>query len=263
MAQRPTSSGLINLQNFLSLNQSTGSALGQRIADGVNTQSQQAESQVQGLNNTFNQQVRTATPSAPDLTGLSIEEQKKKLAEAAGSTYKGPMSIEELEGYGDVASAASGVARTGQALGTDDGRAEAIRQVASAPGYNSNQNSVDSFLAGASTGGRTAIQGAQSRASGLRNFLTGNVQGSRDSANAAKDAVKKMADDAQGRLNELNKPRDTPLPRQQPGRPQGYKGDQLEANGVEYDANGRRVGTNGPRSGNARRGPNYDRGYIP
>lgn len=262
MAQRPTSTGLINLQNFLDLNQSGGEQLGQRIAQGVNDKSTQAESQIQGLNTAFNQQAQAGTAAAPDLTGLSTEEKKKKLAEAAAATYKGPMSLEELENYGGVASATSDVARTGAGLGNENGRAEAIRGTTSGA-YSGSQNAADAFLAGQSTGGKAALTGAQTRASGLKGFLTGQTQTSRDSAKTAQESVKRMSEQAQKDLAALNQPRTEPLPRNLPGRPQGYKGDQLEANGVEYDANGRRTGINGPRSSNPRRGGNYDRDYIP
>jgi len=250
MAQKPTSTGLINLADWLRANQRGADSLGRSIAAAASADVDSAQRGISEVGSAFDnaasqQAASLSMPTAPDINSFGTaqdrdwvgynnarKEYEQRLKDISAATYKGPQQLDEMPDFAAAERRASQATSRAAGLGTDAGRAAQLGQMYGRPDYNSSLKAADSFLAGAGAGGQAAIKGAMSKGSSLSNFLADARSKAGASARAGEQAVAARAKEAQAELDRLNAPAPTPEPIPEvpePTRPP-YKEDQLENN---------------------------------
>jgi hypothetical protein len=187
MASKPTSTGLINLQDFLRLNQGQANQLGQRVGASLDQEAARAQAGVDTVARAFETDVGAKSPTNPfapdsgmvDLAGAD-QSYKDRVAAAQAAQYTGPRGIEENSGFGAAASGATAGAQLGQSMNNEIGRGVFLSQRFGKPTYTAGQMATDSFLAGAAPEGGAAMRQGQSRLMGLQGYLKGTQDRSKE-----------------------------------------------------------------------------------
>lgn len=257
MAQKPTSTGLINLGDWLRANQQSADALGTRLASGADSELTDAEQAIADAGSDFKNRATQyagadlpVQPNANDFGPLetrdwgafrkAMADYKTKLEEATSRTYKGPQELGELETLADVQAKASRAVSRGAGLGSENGRVDQLEQLYGRPEYGSGLKAADAFLAGASTGGQKAVSNTQARLSRLQNYLSQASDKAKTDAKEAEKLVETRAQDAKSRLDVLNAP--PPVVRSEIPDPNRLRGPQYKQDELEWRRNRARGG---------------------
>lgn len=141
----PTSSGnFTNINKYLAMNQPQSEALGQRVAGGIQSQTDAAGNALTTGENAFNQQVQAAAP------GLSSDDIKKisqngyvdfandpnnvqKFQATAAGQYSGPNAFSDVSNYQDLMDQVGKASQAAEQVKTTGGREGLIKDVYSRP----------------------------------------------------------------------------------------------------------------------------------
>lgn len=153
-------SGYTNLSQYVEANRPQAAGMAEKIAQGIDTQAQQQKSNIQSFQADASKRAQEATvqdkgvvdslASSPD---KFAQQQWQDLFKQQTAGYKGPQSAEELGSYQNVAGKQQRLDSSVQALGTNEGRAQAAKETFKPldAQYNQGENLLDTFLLG--TGG--------------------------------------------------------------------------------------------------------------
>lgn len=179
-ASMPTSSGagsgrFVGFERYFNANRDAAAATGDKLAGGVESRGREASKGLASAEKSFNTRV---ADGAVTFFGDEGEEQAR---EKAGG-YRGPSSLDEVNGFQQVAALGARAASEAQALGNDSGRQALLAQEFGATTQGG--GALDSALTNATTGNR--FQQLSSRYSGLRD----SIEKARTQASTYADGVR-------------------------------------------------------------------------
>lgn len=251
MAQKPTSTGLINLGDWLRANKEGADALGTRLAAGASQDIDAAQRGLSDLSAEFQMRAGAEVPGAMPVEptadqfkkedgsidwvafNKAKEEYKAKLQGAIDQTYRGPQSLEELDGFAAAERRAQQAINRGAGLGSESGRASQLGQTFGRPEYSEGMKAADAFLAGASQAGKKATAATQAKLTKLQPFLSNAIETSKGQVRSTQDAIAARSKEAKEALDRFNAPPPAPPVEREPNEgpvPPPYKEDQLENN---------------------------------
>lgn len=251
MAQKPTSTGLINLGEWLRANRTGADALGTRLAADAGREVDAAERGLTDVANEFtmraNAQMPGELPTEPKADQFKKEDgttdwvafnkakeaYKASLQSAIDRQYKGPQGLDEIESYATAERRAQQAVQRGASLGSESGRAQQLGQIYSRPDYSAGLKAADAFLAGASSAGQNAISNTQAKLTKLQPFLADAMAKSKAQVRTTQEAIAARGKEAKEALDRFNTPPPEPPapPEVDDGpEPPPYKDDQLENN---------------------------------
>lgn len=252
-SDKPSTSGSwTNLNDYLNANQDQGAGVGQTIANTINTQGQNAQSQIQNLDQGFNQQVQNNTVAAntqgvnqaiTDAQNNQLNDQDQTLFDQqATAQYNGPTDLTQQVGYGGASQAAAQALTTAgetQSAAGQDTLLQNQYNNASANGYTQGEQNLDQLLLSGSGGAQT-LSNAANQWTGLQGQLTSDVGTDNAAAAAAAAETAATATAAQGAYTGANQTLDqtvqSDLANQQAGYSTDYNALVAALNG--YNASG-------------------------
>jgi hypothetical protein len=184
--------GFVNPQQYAALNAQGGQRMADALTSFIDGQQGAFNTGLQGLQDEYGRQVDAGTLKYDGSVGTSGE-----AAQRAGGQYTGPSSLQDMQGYADVANAGRKAQQSG-ALGADYYGRQALLQdtYGKGGGYTSGMGRFDSFLAGAN-GGQGAFEQRRSNTAGLGGQLatatTASQQRSTDARAASAQAAQQYS----------------------------------------------------------------------
>lgn len=174
-----TSSGsFVNLQNYVDANKGNDAQLGQAVENTVAGKAQAADTAGQGFQQAGQDAVDKGTVkedtglvdnlnAAGAGTGKLNNYDQNYFNNQFNAAYKGPAQAADVSGYGDTSQAYKNTQDEAQAASSSDitQRGAALKDTFGTGGrqYNQGENTLDSFLLGAGSGGQSAQQDIASK----------------------------------------------------------------------------------------------------
>ena len=155
-----------NIQSYLDVNQSQGNQMGQKIAGDVSAKAEDATQKVQ----TFESKAPTVSAYDPNeayQNVLSLSDQQKKAYQDAKAGYKGPATLDAVDGYQDTQKAVSTAATSVKNAGTEEGQRQLLKDTYKKPSYTAGQNALDQTIVQNSTDSRKGFEDLTQKYSGL------------------------------------------------------------------------------------------------
>ena len=176
-AKPSTSGSWTNLNSYLSANADQGAQVAGQIEGAVNSQGQNAQSEVNSVNTGFNQAVSSgATAEDSAAVNKAIQDASQLQAgqslsaadlaafgSQASATYGGPTDMTAQAGYSQAAADAAAAANTAQEAQTEYGRDVLLQNQynnTSPTGYNPGEQNLDQLLLEGSDGAKAIINSA-------------------------------------------------------------------------------------------------------
>ncbi len=167
--------GWTNLQTYTSANESQSGKMGQDVSQGITNKIQDIETQ----KGQYNQAYTAAKPTyntqedqsvLADIAKGNIAPNQSKIANLYNTSYKGPASAQDVQGYGNIEAGYNSAGVKASNLSDEAGRVEALKSTygQNVP-YTTGEQALDSFILGAGEQGRQALKNAQDTVANSKN----------------------------------------------------------------------------------------------
>jgi hypothetical protein len=159
-----------NIQSYLDANKQQGDQMGQKVASGVESNAQLAQSKI-GSYEAAAPKVQAYDPNQAyqKLGGLS--DQEKSQYNEAKSGYKGPQTQDQVAGYSEAQAASNKAAEEAKQAGTQQGQAQLLKQTYARPDYSAGQNALDQTIVGSSSVAKQGFEDLNKKYSGLNDLF--------------------------------------------------------------------------------------------
>lgn len=194
MATQQRGSGFVGLDKYLAANRNAAKRMSDALAGTVETAGAESESDVADVTEQYERDVAAGIPQFNENGEPLTPAELQALIDAK---YTGPESLSDMAGWDAAKAKVDKTAQDAARLSSLSGRMGALQdQYGKGGGYNLGSQRLDSFLSGATGGGR--FQELKDKYGALSESVGGASAASQAMSRSAADSVKAMSDKAKG-----------------------------------------------------------------
>lgn len=168
--QKGSGDKFANIQSYLDANKDQGDQMGAKVAGDVSQSADTATQKVQDFTQKA-PKVEAYDPSAAYQNVTTLSDQDKSAYNQAKGGYKGPQTVDQVEGYQDTQKAASQAASQVQNAGTEQGQRELLKQTYARPSYSAGENALDQTIVQNSPNSRKGFEDLSQKYAGINSLF--------------------------------------------------------------------------------------------
>ena len=221
--QKGSGDKFANIQSYLDANKDQGDQMGQNIQSGIESEAQTAKAGIEGLNAAA-PKVEAYDPSEAYNNVTTLSSQDKQKYNEAKAGYKGPQTVDQVQGFQDTQKNVSTAASKVQNAGTEQGQRQLLKDTYQRPSYSAGENALDQTIVQNSPNSRKGFENLTQKYSGLSGMFdqasqslgnqlnqntTRGLQNQQAIASGEKKAMSDLMNPIQQRAEQFN--RDNPM----------------------------------------------------
>ncbi len=164
-----------NIQSYLDVNKDQGNQMGQKIQGDITQNAETAKTDVNSLASKA-PQVQAYDPNAAYNNVLNLSDADKQQYNTAKAGYKGPQTVDQVDGYGDTQKAVSKASAQVQNAGSEQGQRQLLKDAYQRPSYTGGENALDQTIVQNSPDAKKGYEDLRQKYSGLSSMFDNTAQ---------------------------------------------------------------------------------------
>lgn len=164
-----------NIQSYLEANKDQGNQMGQKIQSDVSQNADLATNQVNSLASKA-PEVKAYDPSEAYKNVTTLSQEQKDAYNQNKAGYKGPQSLDQVEGFGDTQKQVSKAYSQVQNAGTEEGQRALLKETYKRPSYTAGENALDQTIVQNAPNSKKGFEDLTQKYSGLSSMFDQTAQ---------------------------------------------------------------------------------------